>query len=77
MYRFVTMHISGSDDRTDDGENVHMVLKRTGKGRDKSGELWDKFDIVVECSTKDYGDEPWLAKKEAYKRYRKLKGGRR
>ena len=72
MYRFVTMHVAGEGGR-DGGENVHMVLKRTGKGRDKSGELWDKFDIVFECSTKDYGDEPWLAKEEAYKAYKKMK----
>jgi hypothetical protein len=76
MYRFVTMHISGEGGK-DDGENVHMVLKRAGKGRDKSGELWDKFEIVAKFSTKDYGDEPWLAKDEAYKAYRELRGRRR
>ena len=71
MYRVVTMHISGSGERGDDGENVHMVLKRTGKGRDKSGELWDKFEVEAQFSTKDY-DQPWLARDEAEKEYRKI-----
>jgi hypothetical protein len=77
MYRFVTMHISGGDEKADDGENVHMVLKRTGKGRDKSGELWDKFEVVVKHSTKDYGDEPWLAKRAATREFKKLQRRRR
>jgi hypothetical protein len=72
MYRLVTMHISGEGGK-DDGENVHMVLKRAGKGRDKSGELWDKFETVGKFSTKDYGDEPWLAKSAAMELLRELK----
>jgi len=66
------MHIAGGDEKDDDGENVHMVLKDNGKGRDKRGDLWDKFEVVAKFSSKDY-KKPWLAKDAALKKFRHIK----
>ena len=71
-YKLITLHKSGSGDRADDGENIHIILKKGGKGRDKRGDIWDKWEVISEFSTKDY-EKPWLAKEAAWAAYKKLR----